>query len=484
MMLRRVMWLAVYAVAVLAVMRPVVDPDLWWHLRTGEWIVRYQSIPSTDPFSTAGPDKPWIAYSWLFDLPVYGLYRAWGLTGILVFRLAMTLAIVFAFQCLAARRETHSLVAILLTGAATVALVPVLNERSWLFSILFCAFTLLAVLALREGDKTWTVWLLPIVYVLWASIHIQFVYGLFLLGLACVAPFLDRVFGLADPATQDWRRPLLLLVLCALATLVNPYGYRVYEAVWEAITQPGPAAFIDEMKAMEFRYPAEWAALLLGLAGAFALGRRARLSTFEVLFLLAASYCAFRAKRDVWFLALAALAIIPPVARAPAESQKRVVLWGILGLAWVGFFALCLVWSRDLGESRLREEVGKEFPTRAVAEVRELALPGPVYNPFNWGGYLMWELKDRRVTIDGRCSLHGDTRILHVGDMWAGLGDVPHDPDLRAAAVVIGERNTRLAALLRADERFLLVHEDALAVVFVRRAPGTIFRNQIELKQD
>jgi hypothetical protein len=473
MMLRRVMWLAVYAVAVLAVMRPVVDPDLWWHLRTGEWIVQTQSVPSTDPFSTAGPDKPWIAYSWLFDLLVYGIYRAWGLTGILVFRLVMTLAIVLVFQCLAARRDTHPLVAILLTGAATVALVPVLNERSWLFSILFCALTLQAVLSLREGGNAWFVWLLPFGYVLWANIHIQFVYGLFLLGLACVAPLLDRTLGWSDPATQDWRRPLLLLVLCALPTLANPYGYRVYEAVWEAITQPGPAAFIDEMKAMEFRYPAEWAALLLGLAGAFALGRRGRLSCFDVLFLLAASYCAFRAKRDVWFLALAVLALVPPVVRAPAESQKTGVLWGILGLACVAFFALCVGWSRELSESRLREEVGKEFPARAVAVVRDLARPGPVYNPFNWGGYLMWELKDRRVTIDGRCSLHGDDRILQIGEMWAGRGDWEHDPELVAAAVIIGEQNSPLVERLKSDHRFRMIQLglDDLAAVFVRNSP-------------
>jgi hypothetical protein len=310
------------------------------------------------------------------------------------------------------------------------------------------------------------------VYVLWASIHIQFVYGLFLLGVACVAPFLDRAFGWADSATRDWRRPLLLLVLCALATLANPYGYRVYEAVWEAITQPGPAAFIDEMKAMEFRYPAEWAALLLAGAAAFALGRRGRLSAFDVLFLLAASYCAFRAKRDVWFLALAALAIIPPVARAsiPALEPapfKVAIRWLFLALLWITIFAVGVGWSRDLSEYQLREEVNKVFPAEAV---RRMHFWGPVYNPFNWGGYLMWELKER-VTIDGRCGLHGDARILRIGNTWAGLEDWRSDPDLAAAHVVIGESNSVLAALLRGDPNYRLVHQDDLAVVFVKNSP-------------
>jgi hypothetical protein len=468
-MLRGVMWLAVYAVAVLAVMRPVVDPDLWWHLRTGEWIVETGWVPFTDPFSTAGPDRSWVAYSWLFDLLVYGIYQLLGLTGILIFRLVMTLAVVFAFQRLASRRDTHPLVAVILTAAGTVALVPVLSERSWLFSILFTAFTLQGILAWREEGKGRAVWLLPLVYVLWANIHIQFVYGLFLLGLACVAPPLDRALGGPAPDPRVWRRLLALTGLCLLATLVNPYGYRIYEAVWEAVTQPGPAAFIDEMKAMEFRYPAEWAALLLAGAAAFALGRRARLSSFDVLFLLAACYCGFRARRDVWFLILAALAIVPPVARAEPAPRPAGFGLAFLGLACVVLFAGYVGWARELTEARLRAEVSREFPARAVEALRSLPPGATVFNPFNWGGYLMWELKGHRVAIDGRCNLHGDARILRIGNAWAGAGDPLRDPDLDSAGVVIGESNSQLAALLSGDHRFQQAYRDEQAVVFLRR---------------
>jgi hypothetical protein len=42
----------------------ISDPDLWWHLRTGEWILQNASLPSADPFSTYGADRPWVAYTW------------------------------------------------------------------------------------------------------------------------------------------------------------------------------------------------------------------------------------------------------------------------------------------------------------------------------------------------------------------------------------------------------------------------------------
>src|SRR5947209_10563424 len=74
---RLLMVLAVYAlpvlVAVRAVADPVFDPDIWWHLRVGQWVVEHGSVPGHDPFSLPGHDRPWVAYSWLFEVVVYGL---------------------------------------------------------------------------------------------------------------------------------------------------------------------------------------------------------------------------------------------------------------------------------------------------------------------------------------------------------------------------------------------------------------------------
>src|SRR5258708_33897789 len=44
------------------------DPDIWWHLATGRRILQHHAVPMTDPFSSYGLGKPWIAYSWLFDI--------------------------------------------------------------------------------------------------------------------------------------------------------------------------------------------------------------------------------------------------------------------------------------------------------------------------------------------------------------------------------------------------------------------------------
>ena len=75
-----------YLIPSVQALLPLDDPDIWWHLRTGEWILHAGWVPSTDPFSSFGYGKPWAAYSWLFEIMVYAIHLAFGLQGIVFLR--------------------------------------------------------------------------------------------------------------------------------------------------------------------------------------------------------------------------------------------------------------------------------------------------------------------------------------------------------------------------------------------------------------
>src|SRR5262249_2219112 len=93
---RFVLILAIYALPLVVALRPVgipvCDPDLWWHLRVGEWVVEHRAVPTTDPFSAYGQGKAWVAYSWLYEVLLYGLYSAIGLAGVVVYPTPPSLA--------------------------------------------------------------------------------------------------------------------------------------------------------------------------------------------------------------------------------------------------------------------------------------------------------------------------------------------------------------------------------------------------------
>src|SRR6185369_11325611 len=67
---------------VLAVRQSVsLDPDLWWHLKTGEQIIDAHSIPHVDDFSFTKQGSEWVAHEWLSEVIIAGIYRLSGFVG-------------------------------------------------------------------------------------------------------------------------------------------------------------------------------------------------------------------------------------------------------------------------------------------------------------------------------------------------------------------------------------------------------------------
>ena len=44
------------------------DPDTFWHIRTGQWILDHAQFPTVDFFSYTAAGKPWIATEWLSEI--------------------------------------------------------------------------------------------------------------------------------------------------------------------------------------------------------------------------------------------------------------------------------------------------------------------------------------------------------------------------------------------------------------------------------
>jgi hypothetical protein len=110
------------------------------------------------------------------------------------------------------------------------------------------------------------------------------------------------------------------------------------------------------------------------------------------------------------------------------------------------------------------------YPVRATEYVRDHHLPGPMYNSFNWGGFLIFNLREYPVSIDGRNDLYGPAVGERVRNTMQGI-DWKSDPGLARANFVLIERGDTLAKLLAIDPDFKLVYADNLAVIFTRNHP-------------
>jgi hypothetical protein len=109
------------------------------------------------------------------------------------------------------------------------------------------------------------------------------------------------------------------------------------------------------------------------------------------------------------------------------------------------------------------------FPVRAAEVVRERKPPGPLFNPFDWGGYLIWAVPEHPVSIDGRTNLYGSGRVTRSMATWAGEPGWEADPDLATARLVVAPADRPLTGLLRQSPDWRVEYEDETAVIFVRK---------------
>jgi hypothetical protein len=446
----------------------VADPDIWWHLRTGQWIMQHHAVPHTDQFSTFGEGKPWAPYSWLFEVFVLQLFQRLGLAGIVIYTTGMILAITAALHHLIRRLQPDFSVVVLLTFVAAFSLSRLYTPRPWLFSILFFALELDILMHVRKkGGMRELAWL-PVLFALWANLHILFVYGLFVLGIALAEAVLARWWtGARTSVKPAWLGGVF--IACALATLANPYGWNIYRIAYDLAAQGGVLDKVSEMQAIPFRILADFCLLFLAMAAAGALAWTRRLPPFETALLALAALISFRSQRDLWMMAIAASAILasglgdnekdrrplPAIARPLVAIATGVVLF--LGIR-----------AMHMSNAHLSVQLAKDMPVRAVEVVKKRGYAGPLYNDYGWGGYLIWDLR-QPVSIDGRSNIYGDKRIDRSLATWNAGPDWASDPDLVSAGLVIGPAKAPLTQLLRMDPRFDLAFEDDVAVVFVAR---------------
>lgn len=450
----------------------VSDFDLGWHLRTGEWIIRNHAVPQTDPFSGTLTGKPWQAYSWLFEVLLTKLVQHLGLVGIVAYTSAMVMAITVALFHLIRRLQGDFSLAVLLTFITGFSLAHLDTPRPWMFTILFFALEMNILMHARRTGRARELLWLPLIFCLWANIHIEYIDGLLVLGLA----FAESIIALWWSAAETRIKPTWMgtaLLASVLATLANPYGWRVYGVVFDyssRLAATGSALNkVSELQAIPFRDISDFLILALALASAAALAWQRRFVVFESGLLIFAVILSFRSQRDIWVVAIVSAIILASrlvvasraVIRVPAFSVAVAVVAAALTI-FAGFRVM------RVNNALLHSQIEKSLPAKAVQAIRAGGYTGLVYDDYNWGGYLIWALQ-QPVVIDGRASFYGDERIDRSLRTWGGQRDWASDPDLKAASIVIGPVNEALSQLLRTDSRYQLVYEDKMAAVFAAR---------------
>lgn len=453
------------------------DGDIWWHMRSAQWILAHHAFPHSDHFTSFGAGKPWAAYSWLYDLLLLESFNLYGLVGIFGYVIVMLTLMTAAIYHLIRRLQPDFWLALLITLVTSYCLLPLSTARPWLFSILFFIVQLDILFEVRKTGRTRGLYWLPLVYALWANLHIQFFDGLVVLGLA----FGESVIALRWPQFQTGLKALsagIALVACFLAAMINPYGWHIYKIGIDLATQPQVLSLITELQSMAFRSLQDFVLLFLALLAAAALSwQTARLAgrrfpLFETALLAFAAIVSFHTRRDIWVLLSVSAAILAQAIRrghprpAPLASRTGRILGFSLTCATALLLPLLIMRGLGLNNAKLESYLAQSMPVRAVQVCQLYHYRGPLYNDFSWGGYLMFNLR-MPVSVDGRTDLAGTPHLVHSFANWMADPSWASDPSLQSAGLIIGPTDMPLVQVLLLDPRFQLAYRDSTAAVFV-----------------
>jgi hypothetical protein len=454
--------------------RNATDPDLWWHLKSGQYIAEHHNVPHTDPFSYTRAGQPWVAHEWLTELGMFELQRTTGFPGLILTFAALLCA---AFFLLYLRCGPAPYVAGLATLWAAWATRPLWGVRPQVLTLLLTSLWLL--ILERSQRRPNLLWFTLPLTLLWVNLHAGFASGLVLSALFLAGTFLERAFGFPrEPNPSSFKMSALILLLDLLLVPVNPNGLRLFSYPVETLRSTAMQNYIAEWASPNFHHAGYWPLLLLVLAAflTFTLSPKL-LRPRDLLLLLVTLFAALVSIRMMPLFVLIAIPLIsqrlgnwPRSTTHPKPSPQPHTFFNAAIVLAMAVFA-----SVHIAQiiQRQPEAEAREFPTRAVAFLQQHPPSGPLFNHYDWGGYLIWKLHPPTpVFIDGRADLYAPDLLHDFADAYQLKGPWLQVLQRWRIETAIIPPDSALATGLQNAPGWIISYRDSQAMILTKPPPS------------
>ncbi|MBT3313814.1 MAG: hypothetical protein HN390_04295 [Anaerolineae bacterium] len=460
--------------------RTPADADMWWHLRSGEEMVTQGEILLEDIFSYTRYGADWVNAFWLSDVLIYLVFKVGEYFALASF---VSLMAVATFGIAAKQMRGPAFLRALLLLLAALVAAPIWSPRPQLFSFLFLAILDYWLSTLKKNEKA-RLWLLIPFFILWANLHGGYVWGILLLIATLAGELINKWMGKEDVLPAKTHKNLLLFTFLAFfAVLLNPSGFELWRLPFHTLDV---SLSIQEWQSPNFHqisfHPMLWMLFLLILV----LANTGRKLGFSDLFkVLGFTYMTFVSQRNV---APFAIILLPVLSREFSSFWNEEIALRLVQLArgskasstpqelplkltrFINGILISFILFAAFGNLYFLtrpEKVDALYPRAAVQWIEENQPEGALLNSYNWGGYLIWNLREYPVFIDGRADLYGAEMI----DQWKQV-----TKGGEAAQQILDEWDVNLILLEPgwavgnelSEQGWELLYEDDISVVYGR----------------
>lgn len=448
------------------------DPDMWWHLKTGEIIWTTHIIPLTDVYSFTTNHHAYVPQEWFSQLLIYGAYRLGGYFGLMVWLCLATTAILVAGYLLCTLYGRNAKVAFV--GAMTIWLFATigLSIRPQMIGYLLLIVELLLIQLGRTHGPRWF-WGLPPLFALWVNCHGSFFLGF---GLASVfflcSFFCFRRGSLVALPWEPRHRKLLgmALLLSAAALFLNPIGVRqILYPLNTLLHQPIGLSQSEEWLPLHLDH-GRGLALLVVLGGIFLLVivQRSELFWDELVVLALGTWLAVSHQRMLFVFGILASPIVSRLLAYSWDAYDAAYDRPLPNAILIACSLVCMFWGFPNGQS-LERQVEQGNPVQAARFIQTHALSGNMLNDYALGGYLIWATPDHPVFVDGRSDVFEATGVLAEYRKWALLQTNPNALlNQYNISFCVLARNSPMAHVLPFLPNWKTAYSDNMSTIFIR----------------
>jgi hypothetical protein len=451
-----------------------LDPDCWWHVKTGQLILSTHVWPTTDPYSFTVAGQPWLSYEWGGDVALASAVHLAGLRGLDAVSILMGAAVMIALYCLATLCSGNSKAAFVASAILLVLTVPSFNVRPQMLGYLFLILTLIALERFRRQKRT-ALWFLPFLFILWINTHGSWIIGLAVIFTYWVSGLIK--FSAGGLKAVPWNlaeriQISLVFMLSLLALPLTPYGTELSMYPFEvAFSLPISVKSILEWQPMPFEDVGGklFLAMLLGFFLVQIIGRFEWRVEQLGLFMFAAAMATIHVRFVLLFVPFFAPLLATVLARWVPAYDRQKDRWPLNAAIGAAIIIGMIYYFPSRND--LQKKVADQFPVGAVEYLNEHPTPGPMFNTYGFGGYLVWSRwPEHKVFIDGRSELYERGGVLndYVQVLTVKPATLAILRSYRIQSCLLDRRES-FATMLGALPDWQQVYSDNRSVLFVRR---------------
>lgn len=475
-------WLLTAILVGLYISGPVMDPDLWWHIVVGRWILAHGEVPVVDHWNMFGVGQPWIAYSWSNEILFAFVDKHWSIDGLLILQATLGVCIasvlMWSFGKLANDNFLGALFGVFATAASFNHFTLRPQSLTW---ILLALLILVADKISREGYNSKSLGLVTLLAAAWANTHITAILG--------VAVATAWAWGEGSRHIQI-KRSAAVFGAGFVGLFLTPYMGAEVITLFSKAGHPFAYDTIAEFQAAQItHYSTAFVIIGLTLLLLFIHSQPKILSPIKLLVVAASVLMALAV---VKFIPIAVIITAAAIASSWRNSTERKLKLGRLGEGFGRFgklysdkleghglvmfiFACAILQVVRLANNPISLS---QVPKEAVDYIISNDLPGPVLNLFGDGGYLMYRFASEAgvpkalVAVDGRTNVNPPEIMRKHGKAVRGQLGWADYLDAVKPNTILWRTEGPLVAILRERPEWKLVHQDGSDekghVVFVR----------------